>query len=70
MHSLQELVAEQGRLAPFRRDVRICWEFLEREIRAAKAREDKERAAARPAARPKSAHARSRSPPPRSRSRS
>ena len=68
MHSLQELVAEQGRLAPFRRDVRICWEFLEREIRAAKAREDRERAAARPAARPKSAHARSRSPPPRSRS--
>ncbi|KAH8066629.1 hypothetical protein JL722_1080 [Aureococcus anophagefferens] len=43
MHSLQELVAEQGRLAPFRRDVRICWEFLEREIRAAKAREDKAR---------------------------
>ncbi|KAK7249683.1 hypothetical protein SO694_00004347 [Aureococcus anophagefferens] len=68
MHSLPELVAEQGRLAPFRRDVRICWEFLEREIRAAKAREDKERAAARPATRPKSAHARSRSPPPRSRS--
>ena len=34
---LEELLAEQERLAPFRRDVPICWELLDKEIKALKA---------------------------------
>ena len=62
-HSLEELIAEQGRLAPFRRDVPICWDFLAKEIKAMKGRGEPA-----PRARPTSATSRSRSPPPRSRS--
>ena len=33
---LEALLAEQERLAPFRRDMPICWELLEKEIKASK----------------------------------